>query len=174
MDRVKQIWYLSRMRAAKVQASLRIHALNGWACAVKICHDGMLEDTNSLDGAQIWRASSLHTHCFQIKTVTCGKSSATIPLGCGRPPVTVSNEPLHDKTNKMAGAPSIDSDQPGHPPTLIRVFAVCMKKAQVLSYPLSTQRSLWSDWADAQADLSLRWVHMSFCWYCHAVAPRVH
>ena len=22
--------------------------LNGWACAVKICHDGMLEDTNSL------------------------------------------------------------------------------------------------------------------------------
>ena len=69
------------MRAAKVQASLRIRAvspepsllahtssesrgtfrqkarslapLNGLACAVKICHDGMLEDTNSLDGAQL-------------------------------------------------------------------------------------------------------------------------
>ena len=27
--------------------------LNGWACAVKICHDGMLGDTNSLDGAHI-------------------------------------------------------------------------------------------------------------------------
>ena len=27
--------------------------LSGWACAVKICHDGMLEDTNSLDGL-IW------------------------------------------------------------------------------------------------------------------------
>ena len=27
--------------------------LNGWACAVKICHDGMLEDTNSLDGAHV-------------------------------------------------------------------------------------------------------------------------
>ena len=64
MDRVKRIWYLSPMRAAKVQASLRIravspepsllaHPLNGWACAVKICNDGMLEDTNSLDGAQI-------------------------------------------------------------------------------------------------------------------------
>ena len=78
--RVKRIWYLSPMRAAKVQASLRIRAvspeppllahtssesrgtfrqkarslapLNGWACAVKICHDGMLEDTNSLDAAQ--------------------------------------------------------------------------------------------------------------------------
>ena len=81
MDRVKRISYLSPMRAAKVQASLRIRAvspeppllahtsnesrgtfrqkarslasLNGWACAVKIYHDGMLEDTNSLDGAQI-------------------------------------------------------------------------------------------------------------------------
>ena len=29
--------------------------LNGWACAVEICHDGMLEDTKSLDGAQIIR-----------------------------------------------------------------------------------------------------------------------
>ena len=67
------------MQAAKVQASLRIRAvspeppllahigsesrgtfrqktrslapLNDWACAVKICLDGMLEDTNSLEGA---------------------------------------------------------------------------------------------------------------------------
>ena len=81
MGRDKRIWYLSPMRAAKVQASLRIRAvspepsllahtssesrgtfrqkarslapLNGWACAVKICHDGMLEDTNSLDVAHI-------------------------------------------------------------------------------------------------------------------------
>ena len=81
MDRVNRIWYLSPMRAAKVQASLRIRAvspepsllahtssesrgtfrqkarsqapLNGWACAVEICHDGMLEDTNSFDGAQM-------------------------------------------------------------------------------------------------------------------------
>ena len=81
LDRVKRIWYLSPMRAAKVQASLRILAvspeppllahtssesrgtfrqkarslapLNGWACAVRICHDGMLEDTNSLDGAHL-------------------------------------------------------------------------------------------------------------------------
>ena len=26
----------------------------------------------------------------------------------------------------------------------------------------------WSDWADAHADLSLHWVHRSFCWLCHA------
>ena len=46
-------------------------------------------------------------------------------------------EPPRDKTNKMACAPSEDSDQPGHPPSLIRVFAVRMKKAQVLSFQLS-------------------------------------
>ena len=61
------------------------------------------------------------------------------PRGCSdkRP-----NEPPRDKTNKMACAPSKDSDQPGHPPSLIRVFAVRVKKAQDLSYPLSAQRRL--------------------------------
>ena len=57
---------------------------------------------------------------------------------------------------------SEDSDQPEHPLSLIRVFAVRMKKAWVLSYPLSAQRRFWSDWADAQANLSLRWAHSHF------------
>ena len=33
-------------------------------------------------------------------------------------------EPPHDKTNRMAFVPSEDSDQPGHPASLIRVFIV--------------------------------------------------
>ena len=70
----------------------------------------------------------------------------------------------------MACAPSENSDQPGHPPSLIRVFAVCMKKSWILSYPLSAQCRLWSDWVDAQADLSLRWANRSVCWFCHEVA----
>ena len=32
------------------------------------------------------------------------------------------NELQHDKTNKMTCAPSIDSDQLGHPPSLITVL----------------------------------------------------
>ena len=56
---------------------------------------------------------------------------------------------------------SEDSDQPGRPPRLISVFAARMKKQGAISYSLS---------ADAQADLSLRWVHMSLCWFCHALA----
>ena len=71
-------------------------------------------------------------------------------------------EPPHDKTNKIACAPSKDSDQPGHPPSLIRVFAVRMKKAWVLSYPLSAQQILWSDWAVSQTDLRLHWAHSHF------------
>ena len=59
-------------------------------------------------------------------------------------------------------APSEDSVQPGHLPSLIRVFTVRMKKAWVLSYQLSAQRRLWSDWADAQADMSLRLAHNHF------------
>ena len=103
MDRVKRIWYLSPMRAAKVQASLRIRAispeppllahtsiesrgtfrqktrslalLNCWACAFKICHDGMLEDTNSLDGTHICTllmnvtSSVLHLEFSTVKKI---------------------------------------------------------------------------------------------------------
>ena len=54
------------------------------------------------------------------------------------------------------------TDQPGHPPSLIRVFAVHMKKAWSLATHWA-QRRLQSDWADTQADLSLRWLHKSYC-----------
>ena len=56
-------------------------------------------------------------------------------------------------------APNEDSDQPWHPPSLIRVFTVRMKKTWVLSYPFSAQRRLWSDWADL---ICLRWAHTHF------------
>ena len=59
-----------------------------------------------------------------------------------RPRLLPRTEPPHDKTNKMACAPSEDSDQPRHLPSLIRVFAVRMMKHWVLSYPLSAQRRL--------------------------------
>ena len=69
-------------------------------------------------------------------------------------------EPRHDKTNKMAVRPAKTQISLG----MIRVFTVRMKKARFLSYmyQFSAQRRLWSDWADAQADLSLRWTHSHF------------
>ena len=87
---------LSPMRAAKVQASLRIRAvspeppllahtgsksrgtfrqkarslapLNGLACAVKICHDGKLEDTNSLESAQVFSRIPHPGPCTAVTT----------------------------------------------------------------------------------------------------------
>ena len=138
MDRVKRIWYLSPMRAAKVQASLRIRAvspepsllahtssesrgtfrqkakslapLNGWACAVKICHDGMLEDTNSLDGAQM----SLICMHARFLNKGCGSFAATFFH------VLIQVfKAQDDKTNKRSCAPTEDSDQPRYPPSLI-------------------------------------------------------
>ena len=105
MDRVKRIWYLSPMRAAKVQASLRIRAvspeppllahkssesrgtfrqkarslapLNGWACAVKICHDGMLEDINSLGAAHI----EINSHWLSDTGTISRESSTSLFIG---------------------------------------------------------------------------------------------
>ena len=65
----------------------------------------------------------------------------------------------------MACAPSDDSDQTGHPPSLIRVFACAHWEAKDRSFFSYGQRRLRSDCADAQADLSLHWVHMPFCWF---------
>ena len=66
-------------------------------------------------------------------------------------------------------APSEDSDQPGRPPSLIRVFAVPMKKAWVLSYPLSAQRRLirlggCPGWSEPSLGAQ------SLCWFWHVAA----
>ena len=77
---------------------------------------------------------------------------------------------FHDKTNIMACAPSKDSDQPGHLPSLIIVFAVRMMKAWTLSYPLIAQRRLWSETSlGAQVSLlvlSRRGSHVLSCFQC--------
>ena len=59
-------------------------------------------------------------------------------------------------------APSEDSDQPGHLLRLIRVFAVPLMGSSGPKLSSCGQRRLWSDRADAQADLSLRWTHSHF------------
>ena len=94
--------------------------------------------------------------------------------GFGRKPKIISDSIItisERSTNNLAAtwqnqqsdcAPSEDSDQPGHPPSLIRVLAVRMKKPLVLSYPLSAQRMP-----------RLIWVFLgshSFCWFCHEAA----
>ena len=129
MGRAKRVWYLSPMRAAKVQASLRIRAvspeppllahtsresrgtfrqkarslppLNGWACPVKICHDGMLEDTNSLDAAQIisFISSDFFGNLFGLRYYKFNTNKD--PFAAVLLPRRLCDPP-HDKTNTMA------------------------------------------------------------------------
>ena len=107
------------------------------------------------DDLLVWRQSyNWHFACQQIKFHS---PVSTVEEVCA----------LHKwaatwQNQQSEWAPSEDSEHPGHPSSLIRVFAVRMKKHWVLSYPLSPQRRFWSDWADAQADLSLRWTHTHF------------
>ena len=48
------------------------------------------------------------------------------------------NEPPHDKTNKMACVPSEDSDQPGHPPSLI---SLCCPHEETLGAQLPIEHT---------------------------------
>ena len=75
----------------------------------------------------------------------------------------------HDKSNKIVCAPNEDSDQPGHPPSLIRIFAVRMKKSWVLSYPLHAVNALirlggCTGWSESSLGAQ------SLCWFCHEAA----
>ena len=109
---VKRIWCLSPMRAAKVQASLRIPAvspeppllahtswvsrrafrqkarslapLNGWTFAVKICHDGILEDTNSLDAPQLFTLCTEHVRSPYTEPAASGLPNPTPLAGVVR------------------------------------------------------------------------------------------
>ena len=71
-------------------------------------------------------------------------------------------EPQHDKTKKMAYAPSEDSDQPEYPPSPIRVFG--MRSIGSQGPKLS---SCFPDSEDS--DQTGRLAHMTVCWFCHEV-----
>ena len=61
-------------------------------------------------------------------------------------------EPAHDKTNKMARVTSKNSDQLGHLPSLIRVFAVCsiLDLQDVIIIWSSTRQNLQENLWDQQ------------------------
>ena len=79
------------------------------------------------------------------------------------------NEPQHDKTNKMTVCPT---------KTLISLGirsvwsepSLCAQWVTWDSRYLHVDSEDWSDWVDAQVDLSLCWAHRSFCWFCHVAA----
>ena len=69
-------------------------------------------------------------------------------------------EPRHDKTNKMS-APGEDPDQPGHLPSLIRVFACAQWVAKDPSFlHADSEDSNQTGWMPRL--ICLRWAHIYF------------
>ena len=94
------------------------------------------------DETLLWQKELIISHrCLPIKKLLCNTRISQL------------KKPRHDKTNNMACVPSQD---------------------QSLRCPheetLAPQWRPWSDWSDAHADLSLRWVHRSFGWFCRETA----
>ena len=78
-------------------------------------------------------------------------------------------EPVHDKTNKVTVRPAKTWISLGIRP----VWSESSLSTWIKLGSLATQWAHsedWSDWMDAQADLSLRWADRSFYWFCHALA----
>ena len=81
----------SESRGTFRQKARSLAPLNGWACAVKICRDGMLQDTNSFDGAQLpfLNLPCDGTYKFKLKqssfwsfvNVPIRVRTSTVPLG---------------------------------------------------------------------------------------------
>ena len=71
-------------------------------------------------------------------------------------------EPPHDKTNKM-------TVHPAKTQISRRVWSESSLCAQWVAKGPSFLHEDSEDWDD-QADLSLRWAHQPFCWFCHVAA----
>ena len=64
--------------------------------------------------------------------------------------------------------PREKSGQHGYQPSLISLCGAFSGLIKTQGLYVRTVKT--SDWPDSQADLSLPWVHMPFCWFCHAAA----
>ena len=71
------------------------------------------------------------------------------------------NEPRHDKTNKMSLRPAKTQISLGIHPVWSESSLSAWRKLRSLATHWAHIED-WSDWADAQADLSLSWAHTHF------------
>ena len=153
MDRVKRICYLSPMlahtssesRGIFRQKSRSLALLNGWACAVEICHNGLLEDTNSLDGAQKDSNWCCETIIFDVRW---NKRICAIHQMSPVKRICVFEHSV--MTNFNCACPAIQRGQgSGFLSEGSSWHIACM----------SEQRRFWRDCTDAQARQNLRCSH---------------
>ena len=87
---------IDQKKAGMLMHKIQIWMLFGWALLFSPPKD-------------IHFSSAIYFLCRIVDILSLMTSVATVPF-----------EPHRDKTNKLACAPSEDSDQPGHPPSLLK------------------------------------------------------
>ena len=110
----------------------------------------LVDDTRLLEQVLFYLSALYHTFLVEVDVNILAESTRiVIPDRLG---ITKGwklsrkvTKPEYDKTNKMTCMPSEDSDQPGHPPSLIRVFAVGFTGRWRPRPSSGWQRRLWSD-----------------------------
>ena len=80
---------------------------------------------------------------------------------CPKEAVGMTNEPRHEKTNKMSVRPAKTQISLGIRPVWSESSLCTQWVAKDPSF-LPADSEDWSDWADTQADQSLRWAHTHF------------
>ena len=156
-SQLMRLWYLSHRRPAKAQASTLIRAVSPqpslfahmkYGCRQRV--QPKIRHPASLDGC----ACAVEKWVYGGRKVPCSHEMAhwmSEVLKNSELFFLPRQNRLSKSTHKWAAtrhnqpnecAPSEDSDQPGHLLSLIRVFAVRMKKAWCLNYLLSGQRRL--------------------------------
>ena len=125
------------------------HSVDSQGCKASSCHQQRLSDFFRCAG---WSESLLLVHLLYFCTLPCIMSKCNLSLRMTKPTVWH----VHPvKTQIRLGS--------------VQSSLSTWRNIWVFSYPLSALRRLWSDLADAQADLSLPWAHRSFCWFsCEA------
>ena len=158
--------HASKNQLSTNQNLLKAHANswnNRWICIV--LHSVTLANSEGPDQTALWVQFDLDQYCLPRNLRSLQYHQQNVKFNRFTANTIWQNNTIWATTwqnQQSECAPSEDSDQPGHLPSLIRGFAIRIKKPWVLSYPLSAQRRLWSDRADAKADLSLCWANTQF------------
>ena len=67
----------------------------------------------------------------------------------------------------------VNTNQPAHPHSLIKVFADRMCLLQPMGYPKRDKGEPLPNWLGVLADLSLCWSHRFYCRFCRALAQMI-
>ena len=107
-------------------------------------------------------STELINHC----TCTC-RSGNRQPYQPGQQAIAIVPFELpHDKTNKVAMCPTKTQISLGIRPVWSESSLCAQWVAKDPTF-LHADSEDWSDWADAQAELSLCWAHIPHCLFCH-------